>query len=79
MSEVRATTINQELLFWAVLVVVELMVLFGLTTGFVGILALVAIVPIAWWPVRDALNWPVPTPKPVAAAGPAEPPAPTMH
>jgi hypothetical protein len=75
MSQARPTTINQELLFWSVLVVVELMVIFVLTTGFVGFLALVAIVPIIWWPVRDALNWPVSQPKPGAGGPAASPPA----
>ncbi|RCK78947.1 MAG: hypothetical protein OZSIB_0498 [Candidatus Ozemobacter sibiricus] len=75
-AQARPTTINQELLCWSVLVVIELMVIFVLTSGFVGFLALVAIVPIIWWPVRDALNWPVPPPKPGEGGPAAPPPAP---
>lgn len=59
-----STTVNQELLFWSVLLVFELIIIFVLVPGFFGFLALLAIAPIIWWPVRDSLRWPLPKQKP---------------
>lgn len=72
MTDKPATMVNQELLFWSGTVVIELVILTALTGW---ILFLLAIIPMVYWPIRDALNWPVPKDPPPP---PAETPAPSQ-
>ncbi len=78
MTHPRPTMVNQELLFWSVLVVVELIVIAVLVpSGFLSFLAALAVVPVVYWPLQDSLKWPVP-----AAPSPGQPAAaqdPAVH
>lgn len=78
MTEPRPTMVNQELLFWSVLVVVELIVIAVLVpSGFLSFLAALAAVPIVYWPLQDSLKWPVPPAQPPGQPAVAQDP--TVH
>ncbi|OIP23942.1 hypothetical protein AUK22_09245 [bacterium CG2_30_54_10] len=57
MTDQQTTTINKDLLFWSTAVVVELFII-AVLTGAVWVL--LGIFPMFYWPIKDAINWPIP-------------------
>ena len=64
MTDQQTTTINKDLLFWSTAVVVELFII-AVLTGAVWVL--LGIFPMFYWPIKDAINWPIPR-KPAKSA-----------